>query len=138
MTKASTLLAVMAIATSPALAGPDARSDRESAPHEARVAPKAPPAPHATTAPPTTTAAPPAVAIGVAQPRLMPSGAPACGNVATRAPRPRECATPSASAPVLAARPAPAAPSVVARPAARQVQATTPRTASAPRRGGAR
>jgi hypothetical protein len=27
----------------------------------------------------------------VARPRLMPSGAPACGNVASRAPRPADC-----------------------------------------------
>lgn len=113
MKKASTLLAVMAIATSPVFAEPSAPRDSRSA-----------------------TAAPPAVATVIAQPRVMPSGAPACGNVASRAPRRRECAP--ASAPVLAARPASAAPSAVARPAARPAQATTPRTASALRRGGAR
>lgn len=52
----------------------------------------------------------------VARPRTTPSGAPACGNVATRAPRPRECASPTA--PILAGDPAPA-PTIAASPTAR-------------------
>jgi hypothetical protein len=42
----------------------------------------------------------------VARPRTMPSGAPACGNVGSRAARPVEC-SPRAAAPILADTPAP-------------------------------
>jgi hypothetical protein len=94
------LLAVVVLAASPAGADP--------APRAAVSAVAARPDPWASHAPVTTPiVAPPDLAnapvpaavralqslvVELARPRLMPSGAPACGNVATRAPRPRTCA----------------------------------------------
>jgi hypothetical protein len=92
------LLAVVAFATSPAVADPTPR------PAVTTVV-AARPDPWAGTAPVTTPVVAPAAAapvpaavralqslvIELARPRVMPSGAPACGNVASRAPRPVSC-----------------------------------------------
>lgn len=46
------------------------------------------------------------IALVTARPREMPSGAPACGNVASRAPRPAECAPRTSGGSMLATAPA--------------------------------
>ncbi|MBA3453411.1 MAG: hypothetical protein H0T42_10000 [Deltaproteobacteria bacterium] len=107
------LFAVMAIAASPAAAGPS--PERDPWAHAASVSPLTPAqAVHAIAAaieigfatlerareaalqPPVV--APPVVAPAavVARPRTMRSGAPACGNVASRMARPKECVSRSA------------------------------------------
>ncbi len=74
--------------------------------------------------------APRQVAVDTARPRQMPSGAPACGNVASRAPRPIECSTSeSSSEPILATTPS------TIRPAARP-NTTPTRTATRTRVAG--
>ena len=105
--KVTKLLAVVALATSPVAADP--------APHAPIVnrvvvremgsvpSSRTPADPWAGTAivrlAPTSVAAPPApvtfsltaLVERIVQPRTMPSGAPACGNVASRAPQPVDC-----------------------------------------------
>ena len=100
--KATKLLAVMAIATSPAVAvadrgagvdGPVARAtDPWAAPRDPWSAPRAidPDRVRLSLA-----GLDAAFAMVSARPRQMPSGAPACGNVASRAPRPAECTRPA-------------------------------------------
>jgi hypothetical protein len=109
------LFAVMAIAASPAAANPAAQPDPWAV--STTVSPLSPDDASAAMAAvitigfaaltrPRPVAAPtPVVA---ARPRTTPSGAPACGNVASRAPRPESCQSPSA--PILADVPAPARP----------------------------
>ena len=100
------LLAVVAIATSPAaadpaprapianrvvvgIAGPAARPDPWAGTAIVRVPPPAT-APVAPTRPLSLTSI---IELVIARPRVMPSGAPACGNVASRAPQPADCGT---------------------------------------------
>ncbi|HEU0034652.1 MAG TPA: hypothetical protein VFQ53_28705 [Kofleriaceae bacterium] len=93
---ASTLLAVCAIATtSTAYANP---AGEHRPPHAVTTdaRPPAPPPPTPTPPPPSTVEVPPVLhaalsALGIVTPRRLPSGAPACGNVATKAPRPERC-----------------------------------------------
>jgi hypothetical protein len=107
--KVTKLLAVVAIATSPAVADPTPRAPIANrvvvamAPPAARpdpwagtaivrvaTAPNAPSVPSTPARPLSLTAI---VELVIAQPRVMPSGAPACGNVASRAPRAADCGT---------------------------------------------
>jgi hypothetical protein len=92
--KVTKLFAVVALATStPALAGPE-HDHREPITVQAdpwASAPAPTPAPR-----PAPVAAPALVdavlaVFGISAPRRLPSGAPACGNVASRAPRPADC-----------------------------------------------
>lgn len=97
------LFAVVAMAASPAAANPTRPPDPWAVP--AAVSPFTPDETSramavmismgfAALATPRTPAPAPAPVVG-ARPRTTRSGAPACGNVATRAPRPIECASPS-------------------------------------------
>ncbi len=96
--KVTKLLAVVALATGPVVADPTPIANR--APIMAVVKPD----PWASTAivrveprtAPIATPPPPAFSLmalveRLVQPRTMPSGAPACGNVASRAPQPVDC-----------------------------------------------
>ncbi len=120
------LLAVMALAASPAAAGPTVAplANRTAAPAPAAADSAVAPLANRTAGPPTVTPlanrtpaptgardpwastaivriqtapATPAAAltlmslVELVRPRMMPSGAPACGNVASRAPRPADC-----------------------------------------------
>ena len=96
------LFAVMAMAASPAAADPAAAADPWAASSTA--------SPLGANGASEAMAA--VIAMGfaaIARPRTTPSGAPACGNVATRAPRPVDC-PPRVTAPILAATPTPAKP----------------------------
>lgn len=94
-----------------------ARAREASAPDIAIARAPSPNAPGpAVVARPTTSLVAPALSAAVARPRTTPSGAPACGNVASRASRSVEC-SPRSVAPVLADAPAPA-PHVATPPAA--------------------
>lgn len=100
------LLAVMALAASPAAADPAPLANRAAAQSTPAALPTrtaarpAAPDPWASTAIvriPSASAAPvapltlTALIELVSRPRTMPSGAPACGNVASRAPQPVDC-----------------------------------------------
>ncbi len=96
--KVTKLLAVVAFATSPATADPTPRAPiaaRVEVPHvPAAPDPWASPAIVTFAVPHPATAAPLSLTALVARlvsPRTMPSGAPACGNVASRAPEPIDC-----------------------------------------------
>ncbi len=83
--KVTKLLAVVAFATSPAAADPaPAKPDPWAATAVVTIATPARPTP-----PPTFSLT--QLIERLVAPRTMPSGAPACGNVASRAPRPIDC-----------------------------------------------
>ncbi|MEO8705105.1 MAG: hypothetical protein ABI867_33940 [Kofleriaceae bacterium] len=90
--RVTTLFAVVALAASaPAIAGP------EHDHHEPAVTQPDPWATARAPVPVTTLPLAPALGeavlalFGISSPRRLPNGAPACGNVASRAPRPVDC-----------------------------------------------
>lgn len=118
--KATKLLAVVAIATSPGIVSAEPRANATASTRSATAtAPTTPNDVMADESPTNWNAAvtfvdtftvsyararqmPSGELAIVAQPRQMPSGAPACGNVASRAPRTAECVPAPAAAPMLA------------------------------------
>lgn len=114
-TQITRLFAVVAMAASPAVANPPAQPDRwaVSAEKSSRAVGIMISIGFAALA--RSREVPPAESLVVATPRTTPSGAPACGNVASRAPRPRECAVPGPA--MIADVPAPA-PTTAAMPIA--------------------
>jgi hypothetical protein len=73
--KVGMLMAVVTMAATPAVADPPPQPARVDLPVAVRVLEQ--------------------LSIALARPRTMPSGAPACGNVASRAPRPDSCDQPA-------------------------------------------
>lgn len=90
-TQVTKLLAVVAMAASPAAADPAPRPLTTQARVVAPRTPVRAPAPAPAAVVPVEVRVLQMVSIELARPRTMASGAPACGNVASRAPRPASC-----------------------------------------------